>query len=48
MTITEKLRTEFPGISAMVVAIIGALRAIRAYNRALKTLEAHKTKGGKR
>jgi hypothetical protein len=42
MTITEKLRRAFPGISALVAAIIGALRAYREYEKALNAVEALK------
>jgi hypothetical protein len=42
--ITEKLRRAFPGISALVAAIIGALRAYREYKKALNAMEALKIK----
>jgi hypothetical protein len=42
MIITEKLRRAFPGISALVAAIIGALRAYREYEKALNAMEALK------
>jgi hypothetical protein len=42
--ITEKLRRAFPGISALVAAIIGALRAYREYEKALNAMEAQKIK----
>jgi hypothetical protein len=42
--ITEKLRRAFPGISALVAAIIGALRAYLEYEKALNAMEAQKIK----
>jgi hypothetical protein len=44
MTITKKLRREFPGISAVLAAIIGALRAYLEYEKALNAVEALKKK----
>jgi hypothetical protein len=44
MTITEKLRRAFPGVSALVAAIIGALRAYQEYEKALNAMEALKIK----
>lgn len=44
MTITARLRTEFPGITAMITGVIDALRAYRAYNRAVEDMEALKIK----
>jgi hypothetical protein len=39
MTITERLQTEFSGITAMIAGFVNALRARRAYNRALVSIE---------
>jgi hypothetical protein len=44
MTITERLRTEFPGITVMISGFVGALRAVCVYNRARKHVKAQKIK----
>jgi hypothetical protein len=44
MTITERLQTEFPGITAMISGFVKVVRAHRAFNKALKDMEALKIK----
>jgi hypothetical protein len=42
MAIIGRLQTEFRGMTAMITGFIDALRAYRAYNRALKDIDALK------